>query len=357
MKINIILPFFLKKPGGGFKIMYEYANRLACIGFDVRIYHCCKVPFTINENVSDRIIHFKYLLNYIINNNKKRPKWISLDRSIVCTKIPFISDAYIRDADYIITTWWATALECKKLSLKKGKRINLIQGYEKWMGHENLLHESYLVKDQINVAISKYVYDKVSTVSSNRLELIPNSFNMHEFFIKKIIKDRNPRSVSLMYSKQELKGSVYALEALVLLKLKYPDLVVNVFSVYSQPKNMPRWINFYKNPHNLCSIYNNSAIFLSTSIEEGWGLTPMESIASGCACIATDIPGHREFLENENNALLIPPRNVDRIIQKISFLIDNNEYRINLAERGHRSIVGKYTWDISVGKLVNILNE
>lgn len=357
MKINIILPFFLRKPGGGFKIMYEYANHLIRLGFDIKIYHCSKLPFTINESVPDWKIRSKYRINRILGNNNTRPKWIALDHNIQCEKIPFVRDKYIRDADFIITTWWATALECQNLSVSKGRRLNLIQGYECWMGHEDLLHKSYNIPNQINIAISKYVYNKVASVSNNRLELIPNSINPQEFFIKEPIRYRKSTSISFMYSKQELKGAKYALDALAILKAKYPDLEVQIFSVYSKPRNLLGWINFYKNPSDLCSIYNSTAIFLSTSLEEGWGLTPMEGLASGCACVATDIAGHKEFLVDKENALLVSPRNVAEVVDKVSILIENNDDRIRLAESGYQSIISSYTWDASVLKLEKILRE
>lgn len=357
MKINIILPFFLKKPGGGLKVMYEYANRLNAQGYDIKIYHCCKLAYTYKKDIADWKILFKYYIKNIILNNNRRPQWFPLNDKIACKNIPFINDAYVRDADFIFTTWWATALECSKLSKIKGDRINFIQGYENWLGYEDLLHESYNILGQTNIVISTYLYNKVCDVSTNRLEIIPNSIDTKQFYIKSKINKRKPASITLMYSTQELKGSLYALRALNILKNKYTDLDVHMFSVYDKPEGLPNWIHFYKNSSDLCSIYNNSAIFLSTSLEEGWGLTPMESIASGCACVATDIPGHKEFLENGINSLLVPTKDIQEIVKKISYLIDNDDYRIYLAEAGQKSIATKYSWDKAICKLENILKD
>lgn len=52
MRINFILPFFLKKAGGGSKIMYEYARRLSERGHEVVIYHTIRTPFTSETLIS-----------------------------------------------------------------------------------------------------------------------------------------------------------------------------------------------------------------------------------------------------------------------------------------------------------------
>src|SRR5687768_12298160 len=43
MRINFLLPFYPKLPIGGFKVHYEYANRLAERGHSVSVLHPCTV--------------------------------------------------------------------------------------------------------------------------------------------------------------------------------------------------------------------------------------------------------------------------------------------------------------------------
>lgn len=288
--------------------------------------------------------------------NRKKPRWITLPSDLECFMIPFVSDEYIKDGDVVITTWWASALELQKLSVSKGRRVNLIQGYENWLGHENLLHQSYNIKDGINIVIASYLYKIVSSYTSNITEIVNNSVNLSEFFIKVESINRNPYSISMMYSTQELKGSLYGLKALNMLKKKYPNLEVNIFSVRSKPKNLPAWMNYYKNPSNLCDIYNSSSIFISTSIQEGWGLTPMEAMASGCACVATEIDGHTEYLKNEYNCLFCVPEDEISIVDKVSLLIENSVMRIDIVKNGMET-VNRYHWCNAVSKFESILNR
>ena len=50
------------------------------------------------------------------------------------------------------------------------------------------------------------------------------------------------------------------------------------------------------------------------------------------------------------NALLVKPEDVDGLVDKISYLIDNPKERIQLAKRAHQSIK-KYDWERSVDQM------
>lgn len=88
---------------------------------------------------------FPYLVRKLITQIEKfnKDNWFDFDPSITMSYVPQVKDKYVIDSDIIITTWWATVLEVAKLSENKGKIINLIQGFENWEGHEDLLFKSY----------------------------------------------------------------------------------------------------------------------------------------------------------------------------------------------------------------------
>lgn len=356
MKINFIFPFLSKKPGGGLRIMYEYVMRLAQRDHDITIYHVMKISFTSNVEIEDKVILKRYKWLKFIGRINKKPRWFALPSDVKCFTIPFIRDEYIADADVVVTTWWASALEMGNLNDSKGKKINLIQGYEDWLGYEDLLHQSYNINNTTNIVIASYLHRIVSSCTANRTEVIFNSIEPRDFYVKVPTSHRLPVKVSMMYSKQDLKGSVYGLQALEILKEKYPQLEVDLFSVRSKPKEMPRWISYYKNPSNLCDLYNSSSIFISTSLQEGWGLTPMEAMACGCACVATEIEGHSEYMIDNHNCLFVKPANVCDIVDKVSLLIEDETLRFRLATNGEK-IVKQYLWGNAISSFEDILND
>jgi glycosyltransferase involved in cell wall biosynthesis len=97
-------------------------------------------------------------------------------------------------------------------------------------------------------------------------------------------------------------------------------------------------------------LYNRHAIFFTPSLGEGWGLPPAESMACGCALVCTAIGGHAYAIDNET-ALTVKPKAVDEMVQKLKYLVDHNDERISLANRGHAYLVNHFTFDIAIGKL------
>lgn len=57
----------------------------------------------------------------------------------------------------------------------------------------------------------------------------------------------------------------------------------------------------------LAYLYKKASVFVAPSTYEGFGLTPIEALASGARVIASDIPAHREFMP-EGPAFFDPSR-------------------------------------------------
>lgn len=350
LTVNFILPFKPRRPAGGFRIMYEYANRLAKKGYRVHLTFPIATPY------------MNYRFPYIIRKWLTKIegfhtyKWFDFHESITMSYVPRVEDKYIINADVIVTTWWATVLEAGKLSPSKGKKINLIQGFENWEGHEDLLYKSYDLPHVTNVVVSSYLQNIVQKYTSKSIRLIHNAISSDVFYLENKIEDRNPFSIIMNYSIQEIKGSQYGLEALIKLKEKYPLLGVDFFGVCPKPHDLPSWITYYRNPSNLRSLYNKNAIIISNSLIEGFGLVSAEGAFCGCALVCTAIDGHKEYAFHNETALLVEPKNVDEMVEAVSRLLDDNEFRIALATRGNQ-YVQRYEWSSSETKFESLVNE
>lgn len=76
---------------------------------------------------------------------------------------------------------------------------------------------------------------------------------------------------------------------------------------------------------NIKQELENSKIFVLSSDYEGMPNALIEAMATGCAVISTNCPcgGPMELIKNEENGILIPVRNEERLIKSINFLIEN----------------------------------
>ena len=142
-------------------------------------------------------------------------------------------------------------------------------------------------------------------------------------------------------------------------KEKYPDLKVTMFGVHQQGEEIKKeWITYYQKvkADKLCEIYNNTAIFVCASVNEGFGLTGAESMACGNALASTSYKGVFEYAVDKKNALLSPVNNYVELANNIIKLIEDDELRIKLAEDGSKCI-GRYSFEEATKTLEDIFTE
>ena len=342
MKITFVLPGPARKPVGGYRVIYEYAGRLAARGHQVSVVHCITAP------------HMRYRTPLLVRSIGHRllrshvPKWFGFRSTVDLRLVSEISDERIPDADAVVATWWGTAYAVSKLSKSKGAKFYLIQGYEIWDWDEALVHESYKL-GLSNIVIARWLKEAVEHAGGEVAAVVPNGMSFDLFELSTHIESRDPLSVAMMYHEGAHKGSGDGISALELARKRFPELEATLFSVYPKPSSLPDWITFVHNPPQaeLAQVYNRHAIFISPSLTEGWPLPPAEAMRCGAAVCATDIAGHREYAIDGETALLSPPKNPEALAANIMRLIDDQDLRISLATRGHAHI-GQFTWERAV---------
>ncbi|MBF4505961.1 glycosyltransferase family 4 protein [Flavobacterium sp. JLP] len=87
-------------------------------------------------------------------------------------------------------------------------------------------------------------------------------------------------------------------------------------------------INYFKFVKNIQENYLEASIYAMTSRTEGFPMVLLEAMALGLPCIAYDCPiGPRTIITNAENGILIPDNNEEMFVEKLSFLIENEEVR------------------------------
>ena len=161
------------------------------------------------------------------------------------------------------------------------------------------------------------------------------------------------------YRPEKFKGFSDGLEAFARVKARHPDTRFAVFGRKpgtSSLRKLPHWIAFHPitSDAQLRALYSETHIFVVPSWIEGFGLPPMEAMACGCAVVATDAGGFTDYLANGENALLVPIQSPGALAQCVCRLIENDEERRRVAEKGYR-FVQQFTWEDAAEKLEAIL--
>jgi glycosyltransferase involved in cell wall biosynthesis len=351
MKINFLLPCYAWSPSGGFRVVYEYANRLVARGHEVAVIHPRRLKFPPPEKLTFRKL--PRLVRLRIHEFFSQPvvNWHNIDPRVRLLYVPSSADFYIPDADVLFATAWHTARSVLECPPNKGVKCYLIQGYEIWMGPQALVDQTWRMPFR-KIVIAKWLADLGHELGAHPLTYVPNGMDHSRYRVTQPI-ERRPRQVAMMCSHVGLKGSKDGIAALQLAKKEFPDLRVALFGNGYRPSWVPEWMSFAQDPpqqHLVEQLYNGSSIMLSPSLAEGFGFPPAEGAACGCAIVATDIGGHREFIENAVTGLLSPPRDPAALGRNLCTLLANDEIRIRLAQAANESIK-KFTWERSADML------
>lgn len=88
-----------------------------------------------------------------------------------------------------------------------------------------------------------------------------------------------------------------------------------------------------------------SDIYILSSLHEGFGICLLEAMHSGLPIIATNNGGQTDFLEEWENALLVPIKDSEILAEKIIELIENKNLREEIAENNKKDIKKFYIED------------
>ena len=352
MKIAFALPCSGRFPIGGFRVVYEYANRLVHHGHHVTLLHATNMNFS-QSSAAGKIASSLRLVRNQLTGSYLPKTWFDLDAQVVTRCSMSLAIDRQEQYDAVIATAWQTAAFVAKL--QNCKRFYFIQHFEDWSGDAAVVLATWKLP-LIKIAISTWLKNMVEATGELCL-LVPNAIDGDFFTPATSVEARDPHSVLLQLHSKDWKGSRDALAAIEVLRRKGLKFNLNLFGLPNASDfQLVEPYTYFKNPsqQDLRKLYSENAIFVAASWSEGWGLTPHEACACGAAVAATDIGGHREFLTQNFSALLSPPKNPAALAEKIETLLKDQGVRMAIANAGLSS-AHSFTWQKALAAFESIL--
>ena len=230
MNICFVLPQMLRKPVGGYKMVYEYANRLSDNWHNVAI-------LFLNDNALKRFKVPKLLRKELVEIfTQVEPRWFSLNNKV---KKYSSTNEIVSELDEKFDLAIATGVDTVEKTIKifkKAKKAYFIQGYENWVYPDEKIDETFRVGLD-NIVIAEWLQDKVESCTGKMPVLIKNPIDTKFYKMECPIKERDLYTIGILYHSAEHKGFKYALEAINQLKKMYPKLKVKMFGT-SQPDDV-----------------------------------------------------------------------------------------------------------------------
>ncbi|MBO0471099.1 glycosyltransferase family 4 protein [Enterococcus sp. DIV0242_7C1] len=109
---------------------------------------------------------------------------------------------------------------------------------------------------------------------------------------------------------------------------------------------------------NMEEFYRSLDIFVLPSIKpEPFGLVILEAMARRVPVIATNFGGPAEIIQDEVTGILVEPKNVTELTQKIKMLIDDSEKREYIAKSGQIMQQEQFSIDEYIQNIEGVLDE
>lgn len=358
MQINFLMPCYTWTPSGGFRVVYEYANRLVARGHRVTVIHPRRLKFPPPPSeerlpIREQLRRTKVRLRDFLST--PTIDWHQIDERVNLAFVPSSDPMHIPNGDILFATAWHTVRSVLECHEEKGRPCYLIQGYETWLGPKKLVDDTWHAPLR-KVVIADWLLKLGQSMGCRDLTYIPNAIDHRRYKITRPIAGRSQR-VAMILSLVPLKGARDGVRALEIAKEKFPQLRVSLFGDVRRPAWIPAWMDYERKPTQdriVQHCYNGSSIFLSSSWMEGFALPPAEAAACGCAIVSTDTGGIREYVQDGVTGLLSPPKEAEALANNLCFLLENEQIRERLAVAANAA-VQKLNWEHSTDRLESFM--
>ena len=119
-------------------------------------------------------------------------------------------------------------------------------------------------------------------------------------------------------------------------------------------KDKVQWVKFIENP---AIIYHSIDLLVHPASKEGSGRVIMEALASGTAAIGVDSGGVRELIEDGVDGYLVDVDDVDSIVKRIIFLIENPETKKIIETNGVKKSQNIFSNEVNAKSIRDIYNK
>jgi glycosyltransferase involved in cell wall biosynthesis len=348
----MVINFVLTSIGasGGIDVVYKYVDMLTERGHDVCVYKEIQASNMHRyDSKAKNLLHQAYctLKAYI-----QKKKW---KQSVDCF-VWKLTDKTVRDADVIIATAWPTAYKVSGLSSSKGRKYYFVQDYEIWDNAE-WTKKSYMLQLS-KIVISTWINKCLKRdLGIGPFPVVYNGLDTTIYQPASIEKRDKEISFLMLNHTLPKKGVENGLQVFERVKKKYPNSKLRMFGMCDN-SNLPDYVEYYHNPskQKIVELYSMSDIFIFPSIEEGWGLTPLEAMACGCIVAGTNTGFVLDLGVHEKNMMISEPGDISKMVRNVVTVIEDKKLAQIIKKNVQKTIV-QLDWNRSADKMVKILHS
>lgn len=354
-QVVFLLPGRPRRPVGGYKVVYAYANDLARRGNAVHVVH--SPGFLDGEGSRPHpLARGKFATSLLLSRVSRitGTQWADLDSTITVMERLTPPQLSVGPGDLVIATAVQTMPYAARVAAATGARgVALIQGFETWSASTEVVEAAWRLP-LFRIVVSPWLAERGRDLGVET-HLLRNAVRADDFPLGAPIEKR-PFRVGSMLSRQPSKRMDVAVAVFRRLRDLAPHIQGVAFGVKRRPRELPRYVEYVRSPSpdELARLYQGLRVYVSTSDTEGWGLPASEATMAGAAVVSTENGGTRSALGD--SALYARPGDVDGLVRQVLMLVGDEDAAQLNATRG-RARLAAYSFEDATDRLSRLLDE
>ena len=186
---------------------------------------------------------------------------------------------------------------------------------------------------------TKYFSDNISLISKNKLldtlKILKNDFVF--CYVGRVVKDKGINELVSAFNELNLKNKNCKLIIVGKIENEINPISKTTMGIIKENKNI--LLTGFKNDVRPYLSIGNCFVF--PSYREGFPNVLMQAGAMNLPCIATNINGCNEIIQDNINGFLIPPKNIDALVKAMQKIMDK-KLIIKLSKNSRLMVKEKY---------------
>jgi glycosyltransferase involved in cell wall biosynthesis len=340
-------------------------------------------------DVSGHLFGKNYEVLVVSNKNSELQKRISKTNIANCevniTNLSFLNPLRILSLSRLfrkenigtIIINLSSDLKAAGLAAKLAGVKNIIYRRGSALPIRNTLLNRFLFKRVITQVIanseetSRTILQKNShLIDESRIDVIYNGIDLKNYGDQKFesiyVRESGEVIIGNAGRLSEEKGQIYLLQLASILKnkgYKFKILIAGTGKLKSRlvktakqlhVEDVVLFVGFLENIRR----FNQSIdIFVLTSLYEGFGYVLVEAMAEKIPVVAFDIRSSAEIVRNNESGFLVESLNVTALAEKVEYLMNNKEKRLEMGERGRQIVEEVFTFNRTLAQVERLIER
>lgn len=314
--------------------------------------------------------------NGILGNLKKNPlTYLAIPLMLISQIISLITLLRSKNIDVIHAHWSIPNGICAAISLSlltvKTKLVCTLHGSDLRLSNRFFvwLHQRVFKKSCAITTVSQYLFESAVAMgaASFKLSVMPmgvdtqNKFKPNNnignrdklLFVGRLIKNKG---VDILLKAMAIVVATRSDQQLVIVG---EGLELNSLKKMTNDLNISNNVTFLgsKSHEVLPEFYQQALIFISPTLDEGFGLTIAEAMACECAVIASNIGAVNELITDQKTGLLFEVGNHEALAACILRLLTDSGFCETLMRNGREKVINNFGWEQSAARYKKLFDK